>query len=105
MVLLLKDQPYSIPLLFTITIKEIDLLIGGFGIEMRLGRNWSGIGALSSSGVAVIERRLSRTGPLFKIIEMFSTCIGGLRGVSADLAAGIAAIGTGRGPITGGIRR
>lgn len=33
----------------------------------------------------IIIERLSRTGPLFKIIEMFSTCVGRLGRVGSDL--------------------
>lgn len=48
----------------------------------------------------IIDERLSWTGPLFKIIEMFSTCVRGLRRVSANLGAGVAAVRPLGGPVT-----
>lgn len=58
----------------------------------------------SRNGVQIIDtdtiEKLSRAWPLFKIIEMFSTCVGWLRCVPARLRAPVAAVRAGWRPVT-----
>lgn len=44
--------------------------------------------------------RLSGAGPLFEIVKVFRTCVGRLRGVAANLGAGVAAVAARRRAIT-----
>lgn len=50
--------------------------------------------SVGGSRIFSTNKRLSRTGPLFKIIEMFSTCVGRLRAVASW--AGVASVRTRR---------
>lgn len=50
----------------------------------------------------IIIKKLSRTWPLFKIIERFSTCVGRLR-VASGLWAPVAAVWAGRRPVAAGL--